>query len=250
MLIRWTFRRGLLFTFLIGISILVDLFVRYNLKIELAPSSLLFFVGLMVDEPSNPPNSRVGRNQHFRLASIWWLLASIVLTNVYISFLVTNLNAPFPPKIFDTVESLYCAAKNENLTTNKLGSWRKRFEKRGEGDHAFHPNATLEIWIMQLFNFNNATFFRNLHESSTCFSILSNKTHKTLAFHPWNYELHKFLGLIKMSGTEFQLAHQFYTQPMRWYPKHKVPFASKLLLDAMSYMEYHNTPTCNPCRHL
>ncbi|OXA41155.1 hypothetical protein Fcan01_24018 [Folsomia candida] len=237
----WT----LLFSFLLVISILTDLFIRYHLKINLAPSSFLFFLGSIIDEPSNPPNSEVGRNPHFRLGSIWWLLASIVATNGYISFLVTNLNAPFPPKIFDTVESLYCQGKKENLTTIELIDSTERFEKRCEGDHVFHPNATLDRRVLERFNLNNVTFFENWHRGSHCFSILSNRRYDTLVFHPWSYELHDSLEL-RRHDDEFQLAHQFYSQPMRWYPKKLwtmklVPFASKLLLDVKSYMKYYNS---------
>lgn len=195
-------------TSLLVISLVVDLFVRFYLKITSAPSSLLFFLGSIIEEPSSPPSSGVAANPHFRLASIWYLFASVVLSNGYISFLITNLNAPFPPKIFDTIESLHCGPYKQNVTFGGINALYKNFIGRSRGN---------------IFQQNNATLFRREHERSPCFSILSNKTELGPMFPMSFYELGNYVNIFysnkKMDEVRMQFSYQFFSQKMRWYPR-------------------------------
>lgn len=249
---------ALLVTFLAGISTFRDLFVRFYLKFNLAPSTFLFFLGSIIDEGSTPVNSVVAGNLSFRLASIWWLLSAVVLSNGYISFLITGLNAPFPPTTFETLESLYCTNEKKDALTpieGKVMASEFLNNIKGIVDNTTYPNITKTDMdyrsIMENFNYNNITFFRNFHKPH-CFTFLSNKTQDGLVFNPMTYEIFNYAlsrlyasYLPQRIEAQVHFCIQFITQYMRWYPKRlwttqQLPVPTQFPLDRKTFTDFFN----------
>jgi len=67
--------------------------IYYNLSKTLNFSTLLFYFSIFMEEAYSIP-STIRNNKVYRTASILWLLTAIVLTNIYISHVISGLNAP------------------------------------------------------------------------------------------------------------------------------------------------------------
>jgi len=67
--------------------------IYYNLSKTLSFSTLLFYFSIFMEETYSIP-SILGNDKVYRTATILWLLTAIVLTNTYISHVISGLNAP------------------------------------------------------------------------------------------------------------------------------------------------------------
>jgi len=67
--------------------------IYYNLSKTLNFCTFLFYFSIFMEETYSIP-SKIGKNKVYRTATILWLLTAIVLTNSYISHVISGLNAP------------------------------------------------------------------------------------------------------------------------------------------------------------
>jgi len=71
--------------------------IYYNLSKTLNFSTLLFYFSIFMEETYSIP-SKIRNDKVYRTATILWLLTAIVLTNSYISHVISGLNAPLAGK--------------------------------------------------------------------------------------------------------------------------------------------------------
>jgi len=88
-------------------GILIATFLKchifYNLSTTLNFSTFLFYFSIFMEESFSIP-STIGNNNVYRTATILWLLTAIVLTNTYISHVISGLNAPLVGKRLENKE--------------------------------------------------------------------------------------------------------------------------------------------------
>ncbi|OXA41471.1 hypothetical protein Fcan01_23773 [Folsomia candida] len=184
------------------VSLLTDIYIRYYLGIRSVPSSLLYYLGNILDEPSNPSSSKVGDKTAFRTGSICYLLMTVVLSNGYINFLITKVNGPLPPKIFDTIKSLYCQDFNSSFDNEEVVEINESWRYRYDGD-------------------DDVKIFKELHQKSDCFSLLSYKMVMKKVFRENTFFIIKLFQHLFVNNS--QASKEFflmYSQnKMRWYPK-------------------------------
>jgi len=77
----------------IVIATFLKFHIHYNLSKTSHFSTWLFYFSILTEESYSIPSS-IGNNKVFRIATILWLLTSIVLTTTYISHVISGLNAP------------------------------------------------------------------------------------------------------------------------------------------------------------
>jgi len=80
--------------------------IHYNISKTLNFSSLLFYFSIFMEETYNIPWI-VRNNQVYRTSTILWLLTAIVLTNSYVSHVISGLNAPLMGQKVEKIETLY-----------------------------------------------------------------------------------------------------------------------------------------------
>lgn len=81
---------------------------------------------------------------------------TVVLSNGYISFLITKVNGPPPPKLFDTIKSLLCKPILKEKTFSETTFNRFQDEILGRVE-------------------SETRIYREYHNESDCFSVLSSK---------------------------------------------------------------------------
>jgi len=93
--------------------------IYYNIRKTLNFSTLLFYFSICMEETYNIP-SQIGNNKVYRAATILWLLTAIVLTNTYISHVISGLNAPLTGEKLRYNE-LYGNSSKEITAQNLVG---------------------------------------------------------------------------------------------------------------------------------
>jgi len=91
--------------------------IHFNISKTLHFSSLLFYLSIFVEETFSIP-SILRNNKVYRTATILWLLTAIVLTNIYVSHVISGLNAPLKGEKLTSINDLYGNANNRKADEN------------------------------------------------------------------------------------------------------------------------------------
>jgi len=122
-------------------GILIATFLKWHIYCHISKtlnfSTLLFYFSIFMEEAYSIP-SIIRTNKVYRTATILWLLTAIVLTNTYISHVISGLNAPL------TGEKL----ENDDL----YGNWSK--EPEIDLEYFLHRNS-----IFSALQFKHSRYF-------------------------------------------------------------------------------------------
>jgi len=91
----------------------------YNISKRLHFPSLLLYFSIFVEESFSIP-SIIERNKVYRIAAIFWLLTAVVLTNLYNSHVISELNSPLKGAQLTSIDDLY--GSSTNVTLRKISS--------------------------------------------------------------------------------------------------------------------------------
>jgi len=89
-------------------GIVISTFLNLHIKVSLVSlhnfSSVLFFFSTFTEESYSIPSS-LNKNKVYRVSSISWLLLSVILTNTYVSNVISGLNSPLRgTKLFNSTD--------------------------------------------------------------------------------------------------------------------------------------------------
>jgi len=87
------------------ISAFLSTLLCYKIQGVKSFSPLLFYFSIFVEETYSIP-SRIRNNQIYRMATCLWLLSAIVVTNIFISHVISGLNAPLPGQKLETIHDI------------------------------------------------------------------------------------------------------------------------------------------------
>jgi len=93
--------------------------IHRNINKKLSFSSMLFYFSIFMEEPYSIPLS-IRNNKVYRTASILWLLTAIVLTNTYVSHVISELNAPLNGENLSNIDDL--STNKSNVTPEEIFS--------------------------------------------------------------------------------------------------------------------------------
>jgi len=88
------------------LSAFLNCHVYYNLSKTINFSSWLFYFSICMEESYSIP-SIIGNNKVFRTSTILWLLTAVVLTNTYVSHVISGLNATLLGNNLGGIKDLY-----------------------------------------------------------------------------------------------------------------------------------------------
>jgi len=86
--------------------------IHYNISKALNFSSLLFYFSIFMEESYSIPKT-IGKNKVYMIGTILWLLTAIVLTNIYVSHVISGLNAPLTGERLKNIEDLHTNFSNK-----------------------------------------------------------------------------------------------------------------------------------------
>lgn len=89
---------------LVVCSVFVDLFTKFILKLNRS-TSFLFFLSSILEETSFIPRE-LEKRAAFKISIGPCILVTMILSQASISLVINGLNAPFPSKKYDTIDSI------------------------------------------------------------------------------------------------------------------------------------------------
>jgi len=89
---------------------------------------VLLYFSIFVEESYSVP-SKLNNNQVYRIATGLWLLTAVVLTNPYISHVISELNAPLKGTKLKTLERLFPNISYGNSSKSLIGEFYNDFEE-------------------------------------------------------------------------------------------------------------------------
>jgi len=125
--------------------------IYYNLSKSLNFSTLLFYFSIFMEEAYSIP-SIVQNSKVYRTATVLWLLTAVVLTNCYISHVISGLNAPLA---------------GEKINNNDL---YQNSSKEPEIKSTYYPNNLLfelQVQPSRYFDGHLNSFLEELHSLQT-----------------------------------------------------------------------------------
>jgi len=90
----------------------LNLHIHYNINKNLNFSSLLLYFSIFMEESFSIPTI-LQKDKVYRVATILWLLTACVLTNIYISHVISGLNSPLQGEKLTNINDLYEKTTNE-----------------------------------------------------------------------------------------------------------------------------------------
>jgi len=99
------------------LPIFLKYLIHYNIRRTVNFSTWLFYFSIFLEESYSIP-SIIDKNKVYKIAAILCLLTGIVLTNVYVSHVISGLNAPLQGQKLKTISDFYVNMSNE--TDNEL----------------------------------------------------------------------------------------------------------------------------------
>jgi len=88
--------------------------IYYNISKTLHFPSLLLYFSIFVEESFSIP-SIIEKNKVYRMVTIFWLLTAVVLTNLYNSHVISELNSPLKGAQLTSMADLYGSSNNDTL---------------------------------------------------------------------------------------------------------------------------------------
>jgi len=98
------------------LAIFLNYQIYYNISHTVNFSSVLFYFSIFTEEAFSIP-SIIDNNRVYRTATILWLLTTVVLTNTYVSHVISGLNAPLTGEKLRSTEDLYGNSTNATEDT-------------------------------------------------------------------------------------------------------------------------------------
>jgi len=98
------------------LAVFLNYQIYHNISQSINFSSVLFYFSIFMEETFSIP-SKIGNNRVHRISTILWLLTAIVLTNTYVSHVISGLNAPLRGEKLRTTVDLYGNSTNATEKT-------------------------------------------------------------------------------------------------------------------------------------
>jgi len=146
----------------------LNCYIYFALREEVSKfSSFLFFFSIFVEESYNIP-SKLEMNKIYKICTYFWLLTAVVLTNLYISNVISELNAPLKGDKLSKISSLY----NSSIIGN-FSSTEKPFGFYNL-DIVVHPSGSRAVFLKNTSAvINNFEKIHKRHTTYNWFSFLS-----------------------------------------------------------------------------
>jgi len=175
----------------------LKLHIYHNLSKAIHFSTLLFYFSIFTEESFSIP-SVIDKSRVYRIATILWLLTSLVLTNCYISHVISGLNAPLMGEKLG----------NENL----YGNLSSEIEFNYFSDYAFDV-MKVQLRPSQFFNGYLKSSLKELHSttSNDGYKILSEPVRLLVPKDVWLHVRNPFIYSAFYDGV---------LQIVRCYTKH------------------------------
>lgn len=186
-----------------GISLFVvigslTLYIKLGKRTSSFSPWMLIIASVVEETPSIPRH--IKNQTFFRVIFGTWTLMAIVLTNGYISLMITDVNAPLKGSHPEVWEDLMCIPRikrdllNTNLSQEGLTTWDDLIRWRKYVKNVSDQEA-VQFWE-KYFTYRNTepsgyNVPKKQNSSHHCFSLLSHV--EKLSYHPLDYEFFDYL---------------------------------------------------------